>query len=540
VSLKKAINTRTSLLTNNDIADQKEQTRKNLIKLSKQKRFEKNKEISAFKTSGEIKTFQTNLTATEKDLEPDDLLQIQNYAEDKLKVLETTEGKKADRKLHSKYINKILKFSKRPTDKQLKKLLENIDKEDWKNNEGRTSLLATLTRYKDANLTEEQRRDILAEESENIRNAQVKIEGVQQELDRIVQEATTKGAEETLEAITEYRLTVDEDGDFQKIMLDDPLRSNWAAVFKQARQDVLANRTNEQLADADLKNLEEHTANNEIRDDKEVNIRVKVQSFIDKYDPLLEKDIITSLSDSGELIDRQGRKTTDVAYLDVNLQVELAQEIAVARTKHGSSDIKPPSHTNLESVDDVMVAIENIREISTDRKTDIDNALKAWRNEFLAGKIKVSDYDKYHERLNTLRDSNIVTATPLNAGEDIINSAFRKQTGMDAAIKGLYYENKNSQILRQNLMSHFRQKWTAKAKTLANAGTSEEDIMTEALNFASSLVTQSEDHPMGTTVNEDLIDHYATWKEISDKQRVGGGYSQNKRKVIFVRKFKAE
>jgi hypothetical protein len=103
------------------------------------------------------------------------------------------------------------------------------------------------------------------------------------------------------------------------------------------------------------------------------------------------------------------------------------------------------------------------------------------------------------------------------------------------------YENKNSQILRQNLMSHFRQQWTAKAKVLANAGTSEEEIMAEAQSFAGSLVSPSEEHPMGSTVNENLVDHFATWKEISDKQRNRVGVSGGTGKpVVFLKNFKKQ
>jgi len=101
------------------------------------------------------------------------------------------------------------------------------------------------------------------------------------------------------------------------------------------------------------------------------------------------------------------------------------------------------------------------------------------------------------------------------------------------------YENKNSQILRQNLMSHFRLQWTAKAKTLTNAGTSEEETMREALSLASSLVTPSEEHPMGITVNGNLEDHFATWKEISEKQRTKVGVSGGRGKpVVFLKNFK--
>ena len=535
LSFKKYRNTRVATFTDRKTEEGKKQKKIDDEDLSKRKAFQISRTLSNITKSSEIKGILTNIkdpkTIEGKGLQADELIFLQGIADKIQTRLKKQEDQKEDSRLFGKYTKKLLNFEKRPTKTQLKGLRTTITNDKWSSETTlKQKLLDRLLQYNDSTASYNLIKDDLFESNEKIRNAQDLMTKVQEGIYTIKQKSTSEGALKTLDSLTEYRSEVDKDGDFIKAMEEDPLARNWSKMFSDARADILGNRTEEELKEADKVNFKKHEENKIERDTEEVTIRQKIETFIQSYDSNRESEMRTLLAKTGVHINRQGHLTENKPYLEVETQVNLAKEIDVARIKDGNHTIKSPTYTDIGTLDKITQDIKAIT-TSNDKEKDIETAKNSWREAYLEGKVSNSEYDRFNQRLNGLLDSKIRTVNPTNAAEDIINDAFLTQTGTDAQIKQVFYNNKNSQVLRTNILTHFREYWQVKSKELSNKNASKEEILGEAQDYATLLIDEkTENHPMGPKTIKYLQNHYAEWDEISDNK---GETVQRKWKTTF-------
>ena len=511
----KAYNTKINSLTATGVRNTREDAGRRRKQISGEKVALKLVRVSQLKSSKDVKSFLTDQDTNPDKLESDHLTSLIASAQRKLKELEVAEGNINDSKLYTKYNKKILEFSKRPSQTQIKKLLTSINGEKWTpDGTLKNSLVASLKVYKDSGDTWNLTRSQIAQDGENIRNADTVLNLAQSELDLIVSTISTKGSEASLTAVQALELKYKNDDKYVTALMEDPRNTDPTAIFTTAKQEVLSQRSPEELARDDQKNKKEHEDNVTVRDKKEIDIRVGIESYILNYTPESFEFYVNSLSNEGVSIDRQGFSSIK-PYLGVDQQVELHSRLEIARTIAGDGRKKPPTESTIQAIMDVTGTIETIINSSTDRQTDINKAIQDLRISFKDGNLKTADFKAFNGQLSKLRNNKITTVTPSFAGESIINDAFKKESGLKADIKAFYYEMRDSVVLRSNIMGYFRVQWTAKAEELNNSNASESDILLAAQNLAHSLITPSPNHPMGEPSNTRLVKHFADWTTLN-------------------------